>query len=35
MLIASFKNKKIMTEISPASKWWTAEEYHQAYCEFI
>jgi peptide methionine sulfoxide reductase MsrA len=28
----SFKNKKIVTEISPEAKWWTAEEYHQKYC---
>ena len=25
------KGKKIVTEISPAGKWWDAEDYHQEY----
>lgn len=29
----SFPSKKIMTEVSPAGKWYTAEEYHQKYRE--
>lgn len=24
---------KIVTEIAPAGKWWSAEEYHQLYLE--
>lgn len=24
---------KIVTELAPAGKWWTAEEYHQAYLD--
>ncbi|KAL1407662.1 hypothetical protein Q8F55_007095 [Vanrija albida] len=27
------KGKEIVTEITPAGKWWTAEEYHQQYLE--
>ncbi|KLT38719.1 methionine sulfoxide reductase A [Cutaneotrichosporon oleaginosum] len=27
------KDRKIVTEISPAAKWWTAEEYHQKYLD--
>ncbi|BEJ15633.1 hypothetical protein CspHIS471_0502380 [Cutaneotrichosporon sp. HIS471] len=28
-----FKGKQIVTEISPETKWWTAEEYHQQYLD--
>lgn len=29
------KNKPIVTEIAPISKWWAGEDYHQQYCESI
>lgn len=26
-------NNKIVTEITPAGQWWSAEEYHQLYLD--
>lgn len=30
----SYQGKPIQTEITPAGKWWDAEEYHQQYCKW-
>jgi peptide methionine sulfoxide reductase MsrA len=30
----SFKDSKIVTEITPAAVWWNAEDYHQQYREW-